>query len=301
VAAKVNTDKLAKRIKVHLLISSNFFMGLLKFLSGKTFFKHLGIAILLLVLLLWLTVKALDIYTQNGEHLQVPGLTGVNIQELEQMALPGDFDFVVIDSVYDDHFGKGEIVLQDPAPGSNVKSGRKIYVTIVASQPEMLAMPDLVDLSLRQALNELKAESLKLEKLSYVENFAKNAVLAQRIDGDTVAPGTQVLKGSSVELVLGKGLGNEKAEVPFLLGLTESEAIALINNASLNVGYLKYQDSRDKMHSRVYKQQPGLKEKQKTAYGAYVDLWFRSDQFFNFDSLVEVYNSDTLKLIPEKI
>ncbi len=276
-------------------------MGLLKFLSGKTFYKHLGIAFLLIVLVIWLTVKALDFYTQNGEHLKVPGLIGVNIYELKHKALPGNFDFVVIDSVYDDHFGKGEIVLQDPAPGSHVKSGRKIYVTIVASQPEMVAMPDLVDLSLRQALNELKAESLKLDKLSYVENFAKNAVLAQRIDGDTLAPGTPVLKGSSVELVLGMGLGNEKADVPFLIGLTESEAIALINNASFNVGYLKYQDSRDKMHSRVYKQQPGVDEKQKAAYGAYVDLWFRSDQFFNFDSLVDVYNSDTLNLIPQKL
>ena len=272
-------------------------MGLLKFLSGKTFYKHLGIAFLLIVLVIWLTVKALDFYTQNGEHLQVPGLTGVNIHELEHAVLPGNFDFVVIDSVYDDHFGKGEIVLQDPAPGSNVKSGRKIYVTIVASQPEMVAMPDLVDLSLRQALNELKAESLKLDKLSYVENFAKNAVLAQRIDGDTITPATPVLKGSLVELVLGKGLNNEKADVPFLLGLTENEAIALINNASLNVGYLKYQDSRDKMHSRVYKQQPGSPP-QKVTYGAYVDLWFRSDQFFNFDSLVEVYNADTLNMIP---
>jgi len=208
--------------------------------------------------------------------------------------LEGAFEYVVIDSVYDDHFNMGEIVLQDPSPGSRVKEGRKIYITIVASQPEMVKMPDLVDLSLRQALSELKANSLKLEKLEYVTNFAKNAVLAQRIEGDTVEVGTDILIGTPVELVLGKGMNNEKLKIPFLIGMTESEAIAKINNSSFNVGYLKYLDGRDKVHSKIYEQQPSGAAEAKAEFGACIDLWFRNDMNFNFDSLVQSYNSDTL-------
>jgi beta-lactam-binding protein with PASTA domain len=276
-------------------------MGFLKFLTSGTFFKHLGIAIVLVALLIWLTLQILKVYTSHGDEILVPGFTGVRIDKVHDMEIGEDFEFVVIDSVYDDHFSKGEIVLQDPVPGSKVKHGRKIYVTIVANQPEMVVMPDLVDLSLRQALHELKANSLKLDKLQYVPNFAKNAVLAQRIEGDTIDVGIEVLKGTSVELVMGAGLNNDKVEVPFLIGKTESEAIKLLNNSGLNVGYLKYLDGRDKIHSRVYEQQPQPIENTRAEYGAYVDLWFRNDGFYNFDSLVANYNIDPEQAEPDSI
>lgn len=276
-------------------------MGLLKFLTSRVFLKHLGIAILLIAFLVWLTIRVLKLYTNHGSEIKVRDLTGIRIDKLPDMDIEGDFDYVVIDSVYDDHFSKGEIVLQDPPPGSKVKSGRKIYVTIVASQPEMVRMPDLVDLSLRQALAELKAHSLKLDNLDYVPNFAKNAVLAQRIEGDTVDVGTEVLKGTPVELVLGAGLDNEKINVPFLIGMTESEAIRLLNTSGFNVGYLKYLDGRDKIHSRVYEQQPPRKGDVKADYGTYVDLWFRNDRFFNFDSLVEAYRTENIDAVTDSI
>lgn len=270
-------------------------MGLLKFLASKTFFKHLGISIILTTAIFWLVITAIDNYTDHGDEIEVPGLTGINIDDLEQMNFNGDFQYLVIDSVYDDHFNQREIVLQDPLPGSMVKKGRKIYITIVATQPEMVLMPDFVDLSLRQALMELKSNSLKLDKLVYVTNFAKNAVLAQKIEGDTVVAGTEVLKGTPVELVLGKGISNEKIEIPFLIGMTENEAIKTLNNSSFNVGYLKYLDGRDKQYSRVYMQQPPGVDGEKAEFGAYVDLWFRSELYFNFDSLLQSFNTDTLQ------
>jgi beta-lactam-binding protein with PASTA domain len=271
-------------------------MGFFKFLVSKIFLKHLVIAIVVAVAAVWLIMKILDVYTNHGEAVAVPNFTGVQWQELRHGSYAEDFDFVVIDSVYDDHFRKGAIVLQDPPPGSKVKHGRKIYITIVATQPEMVQVPDFVDLSLRQALNELKASGLKLEKLDYVENFAKNAVLAQRFEGDTILPGTEIQKGSAIELVLGKGLNNDKIEVPFLIGKTESEAIQAINNASLNVGFMKYFDERDKLHSRVYNQQPAGTTDYRVEYGAFVDLWFRSDLTFDFDSLLRTYEPDTLSV-----
>lgn len=270
-------------------------MGLLKFIASKAFFKQLGISIIITVAVFWLAFTALNFYTGHGDEVKVPGLTGVNIGDLEQLNFEGNFEYVVIDSVYDDHFNQREIVLQDPLPGSMVKEGRKIYMTIVATQPEMVTMPDLVDLSLRQALIELKSNSLKLEKLAYVTHFAKNAVLAQKVESDTVVSGTEVLKGTPVELILGKGLNNEKIEIPFLIGMTENEAIKILNNSSLNVGYLKYLDGRDKLNSRVYLQQPPGIEDGKAEFGTYVDLWFRTGLHFNFDSLVQSYDADTLR------
>jgi beta-lactam-binding protein with PASTA domain len=269
-------------------------MGFFNFLISKTFFKHLAIAVVVAVVVFWAILKILGIYTSHGESLAVPDLTGVNYNDIDRIEGAGQFEYLLIDSVYDDHFQKGAIVLQDPPPGSKVKHGRKIYVTVVATQPEMVFVPDLVDLSLRQALSELKASGLKLEKMEYVENFAKNAVLAQRYQGDTIRPGMEIQKGSAIELVLGKGLKDDKIKVPFLIGKTESEAISILNNLSFNVGFLKYLDERDRAHSRVYNQQPEARDNYSVEFGTYIDLWFRSDIEFDFDSLLLVYAADTL-------
>lgn len=270
-------------------------MGFVDFLKSRSFFKHLALIILAGALLVWLTVVILNLYTHHGEALELRDFTGYKISDVKDMELEGDFEFVVIDSVYDDHFPKGAIVLQDPIPGSRVKRGRKVYVTTVAIQPEMVEMPDLKNLSLRQALMELRASGLKLDKLTYIRNFARNAVLEQVFGGDTILPGTDILKGSSVELVMGKGLDEKKTDVPFLIGKNESEAISMINNAGLNVGYLKYLDGRDKLHSRVYEQQPPALSEEKVEFGAYVDIWMRSDETFNFDSLVNVFREKALE------
>ncbi len=271
-------------------------MGFFNFLMSKVFFKHFAIAVVIVVALFWLTLKVLDFYTHHSEALLVPNFTGVKYDDLKKIDGTVDFEFLVIDSVYDDHFQKGAIVLQDPPAGSKVKQGRKIYVTVVATQPEMIPMPNLIDLSLRQALNELKASGFKLEKMEYVENFAKNAVLEQRFEGNTIIPGMEIQKGSAIELVLGKGLDGEKIEVPFLIGKTEAEVINILNNSSFNVGFLKYFDERDKLHSRVFNQQPAGTKNYRVDYGSYVDLWFRSDLEFNFDSLLLAYESDTLSI-----
>jgi eukaryotic-like serine/threonine-protein kinase len=276
-------------------------MGFLKFLMSKVFLKHFSIAILLLLILILIIGWSLNFYTQHGKELEVPPLTGINYDEIKNSDLTESFQFVVIDSVYDDHFNKGEIVLQDPIQGSKVKKGRKIYLTTVATQPENVSMPNLKDLSLRQALNELRANGLKLEKLTYIKYFARNAVVAQLIDGDTILPGDRTLKGTPVELILGKGLQNDLQEVPFLIGLTEQEAIRRLNLSSFNVGYLTYDDSRDKLHTRVYQQQPPGIDGQKADYGSYIDLWFRSDLYFNFDSLILTITSPPDSLEPQEI
>ncbi len=276
-------------------------MGIKKFLISRTFFKHLAISIIGGLFLLWISLKVLGFYTNHGESIAVPSLIGMNLNELDEYVFDGDFEFLVIDSIYDDHFGKGSIVQQDPPPASSVKSGRKIYLTVVASQPETVLMPDLVDLSLRQAMGSLKAARLRLEKLEYVSNMAKNAVLDQRFEGAAIAPGTEILKGSPIVLILGKGLRNETVAVPFLIGKTETEAIAILNLSSLNVGFLNYSDARDKLHSRVYMQQPAKRDGQGVEFGSYVDLWFKSELIFNFDSLLQSIAADTVAIQEEVI
>lgn len=259
-------------------------MSFKRFLFSRLFLKHFALSVVGGIFVLWLSIQMLDFYTSHGEAIEVPVMTGLHLNELNRVDPDGNFRFVVIDSVFDERYERGAIFLQDPPPGSRVKSGRKIYLTVVATQPEMVRMPDLVDLSLRQALSGIRSAGLKVERLEYVSNMAKNAVLAQNFEGRDIQPGTEILKGSAVEIVLGKGLHDEETDIPDLFGKTDSEAFTLIHQSSLNIGLLIYSDPMNKENARVYRQRPSAGRDAKAEFGASVDLWLTSDPSFDFDA-----------------
>jgi len=261
-------------------------------LKSKIFLKNLAIAIVALAVLLWVVMMSINLYTRHGENVRVPMFAGLHARQLAEHDQADDFDFIIIDSIYDDKYHKGEVVLQNPYPGATVKRGRKIYVTIVATAPEMVKMPNLRDLSLRQAVNQLKIAGLQAGTLTYEINFARNAVLDQQINDTTIAPGTEVMKGTHIDLTLGTGLNNEKTIVPFLLGMTLQQASETILNASLNMGRIKYYNGGNSSElMRVYAQQPDWQETQWVDMGTPMELWLRSEEFYDFDSLVQSVNN----------
>lgn len=162
-------------------------------------------------------------------------------------------------------------------------------------QPETVNTPDFVDLTLRQALANIKAAGLTIERLTYIPNMAKNAVLDQKFEGKNIKPGTKILKGSAIELILGKGLQDETVEVPYLIEKTLADAIALIHQSSLNVGYLSYSDTTNNKIIKVYRQRPLASEEERVDFGAAVDLWVTGDTNFNFNA----YKRENIEIIPE--
>ncbi len=269
------------------------FMSFVRFLFSKVFFRHLLMAAGITLALIFITWKGLAIYTRHGKNIVVPDYTGITLTEIEYYRMGHEFEFVVLDSVYDNTLPPGAIVMQDPLPGSLVKKNRKIYLTTVAILPEQVAMPDLVDLTFRQALSTLETYGLYAGKLEYVPDIAKNAVLQQLHDGVIIPPGTHILKGSAVDLVLGQGLGSEKVPVPFLLGLTQQEAHQLIRENYLNIGANIF-DAEPDTTARVYKQNPVWQRDAYVNMGQQIDLWYHSGEDFNFDSLLLLYVPDTL-------
>ncbi|MCD4747704.1 MAG: PASTA domain-containing protein [Bacteroidales bacterium] len=269
-------------------------MNIIHFLINKKFLIHLGISILLIIVLIWIVMKFLDIYTRHGESIIVPDYTGLTISEIDSVEFNHQFEFIIIDSVYDSQKKGGSVVMQDPLPRSKVKRNRKIYVSLVAILPEQVPMPNLLDLSLRQAINELESGKLKTGKLIYKPSFDKNAVLEQLFKGDTILPGTIIEKGSVIDLILGNGLITDKIKVPFLIGKNQKEAINTVKISSFNIGEEFFLDSNDLVHSRVYMQNPSFDSKEYFSPGDTINLWYRSDEHFDFMKLLISLKPDTL-------
>ncbi len=267
-------------------------MSFFSFLLKKKFYIHFGYAIIVLVILFFLVLKYLDIYTRHGEAYIVPDFSGSTLLEVKNQDFDEIFDFIVTDSVFDNSQLPGTIVLQNPAAGSKVKKGRNVYITTVAIMPEMTTMPDLKDLTLRQALTMLRTEGLDIRTLIFEPYLAEDAVIGQYFNEDTLEAGTEIEKGSEIDLVLGRGR-NLPVPLPFLIGLDRKTASDRILLSSFNVGREYFMDEENGGTMRVYRQEPEWDDEGKYYRGDYLNVWYRSDKFFDFDSLIMTIIPDT--------
>lgn len=258
-------------------------MSLLEFVKSKRFVRHLLVAVAAGIVVLWVSLRLLDVYTLHGRTITVPNLIGLTENEVSTVVRKMDLRYVVNDSIFDDFRPKGTIAAQDPAAGSEVKKRRTIYLTKVAVLPEMVPMPDLIDLSLRQALSLLNAYGLRAGNLEYRHDIAQNAILQQKLNAEVIEPGILVEKGTAIDLVVGRGLGEMSVAVPVVIGMTRTEAIAALNAVSLNVGAEQFVDSQDD-NPRVYQQLPDPTQRRLFLQaGSTVSLVYRSGSRFDFE------------------
>ena len=180
-------------------------MNFLRFLFSKKFLKHFLISVGITAVLLWITFYSLSWYTKHSDYIVVPDFRGQIFTNVSMGDKYTDFKFAVNDSIFDSEKIKGSILSQDPYPGSRVKHDRMVYLTIVSIIPEKTAMPDLKDLTLRQAQSMLESSGLKLGKLIFIRSFDEDAVQNQLMGNRVIAPGTKIDKGSIIDLQVGMG------------------------------------------------------------------------------------------------
>ena len=253
-------------------------MGLLRFIFSKEFIINLVVAGLLLAgsivgLFFWL-----DSYTEHDITFEVPDFSGLSLDEIEAFSDTVEIEFAVIDSLYSTEFPRGTVADQEPQVGSRVKRGRTIYLTINAFLPKQIAMPNVKNLSLRQAKAVLESVGLKLGDLEYQPDIAENAVLNQKTGGKIVRNGETIFAGTVVDLVLGLGLSNKKVSIPYLLYYNLDEALDRIQAASLNLATFKIDTPlTDTGLVRVYKQIPAFKEGDFVPMGTSMILYLTED------------------------
>lgn len=268
-------------------------MSFFGFFLKKKFYLHLLLSVGLTIILFFIILQLIKVYTNHGDTYILPDFTGKSLADIKAEKYDRLYEFIVIDSIFDNTNPKGSIVIQNPPAGSIVKEYRKVYVTLVAFSTEKVEMPDLIDLSLRQAVNSLRAKGLKINELQYVEDFAGNAVLEQLYIDEVIEPGTIIDKESAVDLVVGLGQNNY-APVPFLIGLNYKEAVDAINKSSFNVGSAYYLDEESPVHSRVYRQDPAWDTERNRFKGSRINISLRSELDFDFEALIQELRPDTL-------
>ncbi len=181
-------------------------MQLLDTIRNKKFWLHLSLAALTVSVLAFVAFKLLNTATRHGQSVEVPNFKGIKVSALNTTFANLQLKYEIIDSIFDPKQPKGTVIDQTPAPTFKVKNDRVIYLTVNASTPPQLKMPNLKDASLRQAESVLLSYGLVLGKLTYKPDYAKDAVLEQRYKGNAIKAGAMLSYGATIDLVLGDGL-----------------------------------------------------------------------------------------------
>ena len=107
------------------------------------------------------TLSWLDSYTRHNEAVVVPDVKGLSLENAEKLFANSGLRYNVIDSVFSKDVNPGDIVEVVPEAGSKVKQGRIVFVTINALTAQMASMPEVADLSFRQAYAVLRSLGFK--------------------------------------------------------------------------------------------------------------------------------------------
>ncbi len=222
-----------------------------KIFSKKVFYAAGAFAGTAIVIAILFDLFIMPHYTNYNKGITVPDVTKLSLEDaeflLERYGLRHEVHERRANSVYPANY----IIDQAPAPNQIVKPNRKVYLTVNTAVTPQTVVPDVVNMSLRNAEIQLENHGLVVGTRSYESSRFRNTILRQ-----SVAAGDTVSRGTVVNLAVSDGLGSRMVNVPDVEGMRLSEAQQTIIRAGLRVGEIRFQPSRDQAPNTIIDYSP---------------------------------------------
>ena len=181
-------------------------MSVIKYLFSKSFVKTSFRIIITALFFFLILVLFLRLSTHHGNFVVVPDLIGKNIQEFESQLNELDLKYIVSDSGnYNPEFKINSVLDQIPKANSKVKQGRKIYITLNASDFEMIEIPKITRITVRQARKTIESLGFIFGEIEYVDDIARNEVISISHEGNELNEGDFLKRTSVIDFKLGNG------------------------------------------------------------------------------------------------
>jgi len=179
----------------------------MKFLYSKAFIKQIFLAIIIFSVIVLISILFLFFYTKQTSKISVPNLIGLQLSDVEKIVEENKLRYEVIDSsFFNPDYDKNTVLDQIPKSNKNVKKNRKIYLTINPTSYGNVILPNLIQLTKRNAESTLSALDLELGEISYEDNIGKDMVLKVLYLENEVNEGDIIPKKSKIDFILGNGI-----------------------------------------------------------------------------------------------
>ena len=186
----------------------------IKFIRSKVFLINIGLAFAAVIALCYLGLQWLESSTQHGEFVRVPDLSTLSVMEMREVIEDANLRYEVLDSAnYNPDYPRFSIIEQNPPAGNKVKQNRKIYVTVNPSGYKKVTVPNVIQVTQRNAKSMLRAVGLDVQRVTYIDELGKDMVYYIRYKGKNINAGDKLPKTSKVELVCGNGTITRSARI----------------------------------------------------------------------------------------
>lgn len=182
-------------------------MSLFQFIKSKVFLKQLLMAFVGLLVFIILSMFWLNFTTNHNQKIEVPNLSKMSLEEVEETLDNLDLNWEVIDSAgFDAAYPNKSVIEQNPEAGDFVKENRKIYLTLNPSGYKDVEIPDFYGKTKRQAVSQLTAIGFRISAQEiYVNDIAKDVVRGLIFNGGDLKNGDKIPQNSELILKLGDG------------------------------------------------------------------------------------------------
>jgi beta-lactam-binding protein with PASTA domain len=198
--------------------------------SRETSYALLASLGVLAVVVAIVAVIGYRILLPSGNPVELPNFAGLAYDVAERLAATAHVRLRVIAHHPDDRVAKGYVIGQFPAHGEHVREGRVVDV-IVSDGPTVATVPDLSDMSVRDAQVALGNARLELGAVT-IEKSDK--VPEGRIIHQLPDAGAQVAATTKVDVAVAKG--KPVAYVPNFIGLSLSFSQTAAKQAGVSLG-----------------------------------------------------------------
>jgi beta-lactam-binding protein with PASTA domain len=169
--------------------------------------KNLLIAFAILAVIIFVVLRWLDIYTNHGKQVTVPDVVGLQVAEAAPFFGQRTLYYVVIDSSFVKNRPSGSILETIPPVGTNVKEGRTIYVTVNSYSAHLLVVPEVKNMSQRQASAMLKSLGFESVTITMVSAAYRDLVLGLETRGKILSAGDRLPADIPLTLLVSSGEG----------------------------------------------------------------------------------------------
>ncbi len=191
----------------------------------------LGVLALVAIVSVYFAYQKLNEFFNRGETMVIPDFRGMHIVEVFK-SKPAGLDVVRRDEKYDDKQPKDHVIAQFPDPGTVVKQGKKVQLSISLGI-QRVSVPDMRGNNMREVDLALLNSQLVAGDRAYIYS---DKVAHDRLIGQSPMPGEEYGVNKEVDLLISLGRRHESLVLPSLVGSTLDEGKNKLKAWGFNFG-----------------------------------------------------------------
>jgi len=166
----------------------------------------------------------------NVPEVRVPDVRNMSLEDARKKLQENKLDLEIPVWINNPDVPQNNVISQEPAPNGKVRQGYKILLT-VSQGPGLATVPDVVKKELEAATVEIENAEFKVfPSEDFSSDVPAGSVISQTPEGNT-----QAVKGSTVKLVVSKGVEPKPVVVPNIVGKSLEEASAVLEAVKLKL------------------------------------------------------------------